>query len=251
MTGGHASGNASGLRRARRTRRRIARRSAAALRPRRATSASPCTTISPRSSRTGARSSRSPTAPCSRASTGSSTWQHHIGSANGVAPAIVTGRDGQGRLLFLLPLAHRARRLRAPADLARHRCCATTTARCSRRTSASASTRRASSSFGARSRRGCKAIRGCRFDVVSFRQDAGRGRRAAQSVHRARRHAACQRRLSDAALSGDWESVLQRQAVVGDAPARPHQAQEARRVRRGPVRQPRRGRASSRPRSKR
>jgi CelD/BcsL family acetyltransferase involved in cellulose biosynthesis len=34
-----------------------------------------------------------------------STWQHHIGSRNGVTPAIVTGRDGHGKLLFLLPLA--------------------------------------------------------------------------------------------------------------------------------------------------
>ena len=34
-----------------------------------------------------------------------STWQKYIGSLNHVAPAIVTGRDSQGRLLFLLPLA--------------------------------------------------------------------------------------------------------------------------------------------------
>ena len=33
------------------------------------------------------------------------TWQHHIGSLDDVAPAIVTGRDNQGRLLFLLPLS--------------------------------------------------------------------------------------------------------------------------------------------------
>lgn len=34
-----------------------------------------------------------------------STWQHHIGNLDGVAPVIVTGRDNQGRLLFLLPLS--------------------------------------------------------------------------------------------------------------------------------------------------
>jgi CelD/BcsL family acetyltransferase involved in cellulose biosynthesis len=34
-----------------------------------------------------------------------STWQHHIGSRDGVMPAIVTGRTGQGQMLFLLPLA--------------------------------------------------------------------------------------------------------------------------------------------------
>ena len=34
-----------------------------------------------------------------------STWQRHIGIRNNVAPAIVTGRDGQGRLLFLFPLS--------------------------------------------------------------------------------------------------------------------------------------------------
>src|SRR5688572_4453068 len=34
-----------------------------------------------------------------------SIWQRHIGSRNGVTPAIVTGRDGLGQLLFLLPLA--------------------------------------------------------------------------------------------------------------------------------------------------
>ena len=34
-----------------------------------------------------------------------SIWQHHIGRRNGVMPAIVTGRDSHGQLLFLLPLA--------------------------------------------------------------------------------------------------------------------------------------------------
>ena len=34
-----------------------------------------------------------------------SIWQQHIGAINNVAPAIVTGRDNQGRLLFLMPLA--------------------------------------------------------------------------------------------------------------------------------------------------
>ncbi len=34
-----------------------------------------------------------------------STWQRHIGARADVRPAIVTGRDGRGRLLFLLPLA--------------------------------------------------------------------------------------------------------------------------------------------------
>jgi CelD/BcsL family acetyltransferase involved in cellulose biosynthesis len=34
-----------------------------------------------------------------------STWHRHIGRRNGVAPAIVIGRDPHGQLLFLLPLA--------------------------------------------------------------------------------------------------------------------------------------------------
>lgn len=34
-----------------------------------------------------------------------STWQRHIGSVSGVVPAVVTGRDDRGQLLFLLPLA--------------------------------------------------------------------------------------------------------------------------------------------------
>jgi CelD/BcsL family acetyltransferase involved in cellulose biosynthesis len=34
-----------------------------------------------------------------------SLWQRHIGERNGVVPAIVTGRDGQGQLLCLLPLS--------------------------------------------------------------------------------------------------------------------------------------------------
>jgi CelD/BcsL family acetyltransferase involved in cellulose biosynthesis len=34
-----------------------------------------------------------------------STWQRHIGERHGVRPAIVSGRDERGRLLFLLPLA--------------------------------------------------------------------------------------------------------------------------------------------------
>jgi CelD/BcsL family acetyltransferase involved in cellulose biosynthesis len=34
-----------------------------------------------------------------------SLWQHHIGRREGVRPVIVTGRDSQGQLLFLLPLS--------------------------------------------------------------------------------------------------------------------------------------------------
>src|SRR4051812_46668954 len=33
------------------------------------------------------------------------TWQRHVGAAPGVRPAIVTGRDERGCILFLLPLA--------------------------------------------------------------------------------------------------------------------------------------------------
>lgn len=38
-------------------------------------------------------------------------WQRHIGGRNGVRPAIVLGRHGDGTLLFLLPLAVRRRGL--------------------------------------------------------------------------------------------------------------------------------------------
>ena len=41
------------------------------------------------------------------------TWQRHIGARNGVLPAIVVARDGEGTILFLLPLAVR------PAGFAR------------------------------------------------------------------------------------------------------------------------------------
>ena len=41
------------------------------------------------------------------------TWQRHIGARNGVRPAIVVARDGEGTILFLLPLAVR------PAGFAR------------------------------------------------------------------------------------------------------------------------------------
>jgi CelD/BcsL family acetyltransferase involved in cellulose biosynthesis len=34
-----------------------------------------------------------------------SLWQHHIGKQEGARPVIVTGRDSQGQLLFLLPLS--------------------------------------------------------------------------------------------------------------------------------------------------
>lgn len=36
-----------------------------------------------------------------------STWHRHVGTLHGVRPAIVTGRDGGGAILFLLPLATR------------------------------------------------------------------------------------------------------------------------------------------------
>ena len=35
-------------------------------------------------------------------------WQRHIGTRNGVQPAIVVGRDGAGAIVFLLPLSVRA-----------------------------------------------------------------------------------------------------------------------------------------------
>ena len=53
-------------------------------------------TISPRSSATGAPSSRSPTAPCSRVSTAVSLWQQHIGQRQGIRP-IVRHRPRQPR----------------------------------------------------------------------------------------------------------------------------------------------------------
>lgn len=37
------------------------------------------------------------------------TWQFHIGVRNGVRPAIVVGRDAQGKILFLLPLSIRSK----------------------------------------------------------------------------------------------------------------------------------------------
>ena len=40
-----------------------------------------------------------------------STWQQCVGERTGVAPAVVTGRDGSGDLLFILPLATRRSRL--------------------------------------------------------------------------------------------------------------------------------------------
>ena len=39
-----------------------------------------------------------------------SRWQRHIGSLGGTVPAVVTGRDADGDLLFLLPLAVERRR---------------------------------------------------------------------------------------------------------------------------------------------
>lgn len=36
-----------------------------------------------------------------------STWHRHVGTLHGVRPAIVTGRDGAGAIVFLLPLATR------------------------------------------------------------------------------------------------------------------------------------------------
>ena len=41
-----------------------------------------------------------------------STWQRHVGARNGTKPAIVVGRDAQGAMLFLLPLAVDGRRLK-------------------------------------------------------------------------------------------------------------------------------------------
>jgi CelD/BcsL family acetyltransferase involved in cellulose biosynthesis len=38
-------------------------------------------------------------------------WQQHIGATNGTIPAIVLGRDGEGRLLFILQLAVETRRM--------------------------------------------------------------------------------------------------------------------------------------------
>src|SRR5262245_27925621 len=40
-----------------------------------------------------------------------SIWQQCVGERTGVAPAVVTGRNGSGDLLFILPLATRRSRL--------------------------------------------------------------------------------------------------------------------------------------------
>ena len=153
------------------------------------------------------------------------SWQRHIGVRNGVRPAIVVGRDGAGGILFLLPLSVRAAGFGRELDLARLAISATTTRRCWRPSFAAAVRPRAFPvAVGRTSRRACKAIRAC--DTMSSVLTKMPEMVGAQPnpMLRPARDDQSERGLFDPSHRR-LGNVLRGQAFVGDAPARPHQAQ--------------------------
>ena len=84
----------------------------------------------PPSNTTGAASRSAPTARCFKPTTGSTTWQKHVGARQRVKPAIVVGRFTDGEIAFLLPLCHRTQIRGCAGCAGSARTCATTTRRC-------------------------------------------------------------------------------------------------------------------------
>ena len=152
-----------------------------------------------------------------------STWQRRVGTLDGTVPAVAIGRFGDGRTAFIFPLAVEPRRLmRRYAGSAS--IYATTTRRFSH---ASFSNRVTPDGFRTLWDELLKEIRSdprLRHDWIEFErmpQTVGAQTNPftflgvtpdANSAHITR-------------LGGEWQVVLPRQALVGDAPARPRQAQ--------------------------
>ena len=155
------------------------------------------------------------------------TWQRHIGARNGVRPAIVVGRDGAGT--HAVPAAaggpHGAA-LRASSTWLGSELCDYNAPLLARDVFRDASTARASWRCGTRSRSCLQAQSAPALRFRQAREDAGNGRRAAKSDAAPGRHDDAERRLSDPSHRR-LGNVLRGQALVGDAPARPHQAQKA------------------------
>ncbi len=178
---------------------------------------------SSRSKANGAVSSRSPKARRSRPIEWLSAWHRHIGARNGVVPAIVVGRFADGETAFIAAARDRAAALGRGGCAGSARNFAITTRRYWRAIFPSASRRDASSRCGGSC--AATAVRSAvalRLDRV--REDAANGRRPDQSVRLSCRHAQCQQRAYHA-VGRRLGDVLSRQALVGDAPARPRQAQ--------------------------
>ncbi len=166
------------------------------------------------------------------------TWQRHIGARDGTVPIIVVGRFADGATAFILPLAVETRRsvrrlcwlgqelgdYNAPL-LARDFCAA----RHARSLPCAVA--------GAAHAPAIRSRAALRLDRI--REDAANGRRPEQSLHQPSRHAERQQ-CAHHAIGRRLGELLSRQALFGDAPARPHQAQAPVRVRRHSLRNRRR-----------
>ena len=172
-----------------------------------------------------------------------STWQRHIGSASGVMPAVVIGRDDRGHLLFLLPLAIETRWLRAPADLARHRTLRLQRAAAGARLLQARRSGAILASCGARSCSGCEAIRGFGFDLVDLEKMPDTVGAQPNPFMALRRHAACRRRLSDAISATTGRHFTPPSGRLSTRQRDRSKRKKLAEHRRGPLRQP--GRAST------
>jgi CelD/BcsL family acetyltransferase involved in cellulose biosynthesis len=145
-----------------------------------------------------------------------SIWQRHIGVLEGVVPAIVTRRDAQGRLLFLLPLSsERAGMVRRLTWLG--------SALCDYNGPLLARdfTARAGAHFMAVWRDAVARLQAHQdlgFHVIAL--DKMQSAVGSQPNPFMALGVSCRRRLSDAPRQG-LGHVLRREAVVGDTAARP------------------------------
>ena len=166
-----------------------------------------------------------------------STWQRHIGARGGVRPAIIVGRAG-GEVLLILPLATQkiafARELVwLGSDLCDY--------------NAPLLAPRFSSSLGTRQfhevwQHIVATLRSrprLSYDLVRLEKMPGDVGSQPNPMLNSWRNGKPERGLSHAA-HGTVGGVLYGQALLGDAPARPHEAQAARRTRRSRARASRR-----------
>ena len=189
------------------------------------------TAVSLRSKTNGGASNASPTAPRSRPSIGSRHGNGMSARASGVRPVIAIGRYSDGEIAFLLPLCVVPRRLTRRLSWLGQELCDYNAPLLARDFSERVTPERFLAAWQElQAQVQCEPrcattgsnLRRCR------RRSAGKPTRSPISESRPIASSAHLTRLGD-----DWEKFYRRQTLVGDAPARPHQAQTYVPVRRG------------------
>ena len=164
-----------------------------------------------------------------------SCWQRHVGMRQGARPAVVLGRDAQG-LLFLLPLAVRPAGFVRALEWLGSDLCDYNGPLLAPRFAERVDRARFLALWGkiAQCLQGCARLR---HDIVRLTKMPERvGAQPNPLLALGVTVNPSGAYLTQ--LAGDLGRILYRQALLGDAPARPHQAQAARRFGRGASRHP-------------